>query len=269
VIAVQALDKRSFRLQHNRTPGRKLAAIPWTQQAKQSWARFTGRPVLLRLTTSRHSKCLTNYLLDFEPLKTGYESLRQKSGITRTEQTGPRSGCIKSRLKLSRDFSVAQVGRRASRRLSKHFPEVRDDRPSKLVTCNSIREYCKSGNGRVGATLPSHFYWVHLPRDIRRSRTLHLLHIGRLGIARLLIWVQNPAVRYKGIRYTIRVGIEREQWFVAIHPAGVDMPAKRISGRREHAESLARSMINGWLAQHPTRSSGPIKIQTETLLPSE
>jgi hypothetical protein len=128
VIAVQALDKRSFRLQHNRTPGRKLAAILWTQQAKQSWARFTGRPVLLRLTTSRHSKRLTNYLLDFEPLKTGYESLRQKSGINKTEQTGPRSGCIKSRLKLSRNSFLAEVGHRSSHRLSKHFPEISLDR---------------------------------------------------------------------------------------------------------------------------------------------
>ena len=33
----------------------------------------------------------------FGPPKTGYESLKQKSGITRTGQTGPRDGCIKSR----------------------------------------------------------------------------------------------------------------------------------------------------------------------------
>ena len=39
-----------------------------------------------------------------------------------------RGGCIKSQQKLSRGFSVAEVGRRASRLLSKHFPEIREDR---------------------------------------------------------------------------------------------------------------------------------------------
>ena len=54
--------------------------------------------------------------------------MRQKSGITRTEQTGPRSGCIKSRLKLSRNSFLAEVGHRSSHRLSKHFPEISLDR---------------------------------------------------------------------------------------------------------------------------------------------
>jgi hypothetical protein len=72
-----------------------------------------------------------------------------------------------------------------------------------------------------------------------------------LSIAQLLIWVQNPSVEYKGIRYTIRVGIEREQWFVAIYPAGVELPGKLISGSREDAESQAHSMINSWLEKNP------------------
>ena len=54
--------------------------------------------------------------------------LEAKSGITRTEQTGPRSGCIKSRLKLSRNSFLAEVGHRSSHRLHKHFPEIRDNR---------------------------------------------------------------------------------------------------------------------------------------------
>jgi hypothetical protein len=66
-------------------------------------------------------------------------------------------------------------------------------------------------------------------------------------------------VEYKGIRYTIRLGIEREQWFVAIYPAGVEMPGKAISGSREEAESQAHSMINRWLEKHPTQKMTPIK----------
>jgi hypothetical protein len=37
------------------------------------------------------------------------------------------------------------------------------DRPSKLVTCNSIRNYCASGSGSVGPdepTLPFHWHLV-------------------------------------------------------------------------------------------------------------
>ena len=55
-------------------------------------------------------------------------------------------------------------------------------------------------------------------------------------------------MEYKGVRYTIRIGIEREQWFVALHPPGNEFPEeKRVSGTRKSAESKARSMINAWL----------------------
>ncbi len=66
-------------------------------------------------------------------------------------------------------------------------------------------------------------------------------------IAQLLIWVQTYRVEYRGIRYTIRAGIEREQWSVTIHPAGVEMKGKVVSGPREKAELQARAMINTWL----------------------
>ena len=39
---------------------------------------------------------------------------------------------------------------------------------------------------------------------------------GSLRIAKL------HAMEYRGIRYTVRARIEREQWYVAIHPAGVE-----------------------------------------------
>jgi hypothetical protein len=55
-------------------------------------------------------------------------------------------------------------------------------------------------------------------------------------------------MEYKGVRYTIRMGIEREQWCVALHPPGNEFPEERlISGPREYVECQARSMINAWL----------------------
>lgn len=68
--------------------------------------------------------------------------------------------------------------------------------------------------------------------------------------------VRAPGLRhmqYKGIRYTVRTGIERDQWVVAIHPGDVEMSGKVITGDREQAEALARSMINRWLARHQWR----------------
>ena len=53
-------------------------------------------------------------------------------------------------------------------------------------------------------------------------------------------------MEYRGIRYTIRAGIERGQWFVVIHPQGVEV-GKKISGTREGAEYYAHRMINRWL----------------------
>jgi hypothetical protein len=72
-------------------------------------------------------------------------------------------------------------------------------------------------------------------------------------IAQLLIWVQTYRVEYRGTRYTIRAGIEREQWSVTIHPAGVEMKGKVVSGPREKAELQARAMINTWLKSHSTQ----------------
>jgi hypothetical protein len=52
---------------------------------------------------------------------------------------------------------------------------------------------------------------------------------------------------YRGIRYTIRAGIERGQWFVVIHPEGAEVPANKIFGARQDAEVHARRMVDGWL----------------------
>jgi hypothetical protein len=66
-----------------------------------------------------------------------------------------------------------------------------------------------------------------------------------------LVWSPIPRklslMEYRGIRYTIRSGIERGQWHVVIHPKGVEVPANKIFGTREDAEVHAHRMINRWL----------------------
>ena len=52
----------------------------------------------------------------------------------------------------------------------------------------------------------------------------------------------------------LRARIEREQWHVAIHPAGVEMKGSVVIGSREEAESQARAVINDWLKRHPTQN---------------
>ena len=60
-------------------------------------------------------------------------------------------------------------------------------------------------------------------------------------------------MEYRGIRYTVRARIEREQWYVAIHPAGVEMAGRLVIGSRSDAELRARAMINGWLKKDFTQ----------------
>ena len=63
-----------------------------------------------------------------------------------------------------------------------------------------------------------------------------------------MILVQNDFMEHRGVRYQIRIGIEREQWRVAIHFPGKWLPEERtVSGTREDAKITARSMINAWL----------------------
>ena len=60
-------------------------------------------------------------------------------------------------------------------------------------------------------------------------------------------------MEYRGIRYTIRARVERDEWIVAIYPCDVESPGKVITGDRENAEALARSMINNLLNRHQWR----------------
>jgi len=64
----------------------------------------------------------------------------------------------------------------------------------------------------------------------------------------------NPdLMQYRGIRYTIRTRIERQEWYVAIHPHGVEEPGKIVAGSREDAESQAQPMIHAWLRRRGMR----------------
>ena len=54
-------------------------------------------------------------------------------------------------------------------------------------------------------------------------------------------------MEYRGIRYTLRMGIARGQWSVVIYPQGVETTGNKVLGTREEAESQARRMIDRWL----------------------
>jgi hypothetical protein len=58
-------------------------------------------------------------------------------------------------------------------------------------------------------------------------------------------------MEHQGVRYTIRAGIERNLWSVAIHPDGTESRARLIYGTRETAEYEARSMIDRWTQGKP------------------
>jgi hypothetical protein len=53
-------------------------------------------------------------------------------------------------------------------------------------------------------------------------------------------------LEYRGIRYTVRARIERNEWAVSIHPAGIEGARRVVTGPRERAELLVRSMIGRW-----------------------
>jgi hypothetical protein len=62
------------------------------------------------------------------------------------------------------------------------------------------------------------------------------------------ILVQIISMEHRGVRYAIRIWIERAQWRVAIHPPGHRLPEERtVFGTLEDAKIAARSMINAWL----------------------
>jgi hypothetical protein len=60
-------------------------------------------------------------------------------------------------------------------------------------------------------------------------------------------------MQYRGVRYTIRKRIERDEWYVAIHPDDMELRGKVVVGSREEAEFRAHSMIGDWLHRQPRK----------------
>ena len=67
-------------------------------------------------------------------------------------------------------------------------------------------------------------------------------------------------MEYRGIRYTVRARIERNEWTVSIHPAGIEGARKVVTGPRERAELLARSMIDRWYECAPQAQRGAVNL---------
>ena len=85
--------------------------------------------------------------------------------------------------------------------------------------------------------------------DRRRQGLRPLLNQFRARMWSLVLAVptrKGLPVEYKGIRYTVRARIERNEWTVSIHPADIESPRKVVTGPRARAELLARSMIDRW-----------------------
>jgi hypothetical protein len=55
-------------------------------------------------------------------------------------------------------------------------------------------------------------------------------------------------MEYRGVRYTIRIGIARGQWQVAIYLSDNELPEERpVVGTRQDAEIAAQSIIDAWM----------------------
>jgi hypothetical protein len=61
------------------------------------------------------------------------------------------------------------------------------------------------------------------------------------------------AMEHRGVRYTVRAGIQRDSWSVAIYPDGVESVAHRFYGTRANAEFRVRSVINRFLEEQNAR----------------
>jgi hypothetical protein len=67
-------------------------------------------------------------------------------------------------------------------------------------------------------------------------------------------------VEYRGIRYTVRARIERNEWTVSIHSAGIEGARRVVNGPRQRADRLARSMIDTWHERAPRAQRGAVNL---------
>src|SRR5438552_952855 len=84
-------------------------AINWTGWGTPSLGWLTGQLMQLRRTSKRHERLLQNLRISFEPPITGSTNSRPISGTIKIGQTAPRNGCIKSRLRLTKDFLARTI----------------------------------------------------------------------------------------------------------------------------------------------------------------
>jgi hypothetical protein len=76
-------------------------------------------------------------------------------------------------------------------------------------------------------------------------------------------------MQHRGVRYTIRLGIEPNVWSIAMHPDGVELAEKRIHGTRKKAEFEAHSMIDGWYRrQSKLKAAGEAELKLKGRNPS-
>jgi hypothetical protein len=78
-------------------------------------------------------------------------------------------------------------------------------------------------------------------QDGRRTRADQ---VSRMRSRR--VGLQLRGQEYREIRYTVRTRIERNEWTVSIHPAGIEGARRLVTGPRKRAELLARSMVDRW-----------------------
>jgi hypothetical protein len=87
----------------NRGAGVRGAAVPFAPKLNvRSEAGDSLDTAAQHTLDLLHRAAPTSYWPNFEPLKTGYESLITKPDITRIGRIGLRGGCIKSQWRLSR-----------------------------------------------------------------------------------------------------------------------------------------------------------------------
>src|SRR5262249_61966244 len=68
-------------------------------------------------------------------------------------------------------------------------------------------------------------------------------------------------MEHRGIRYTIRIGIARQEWRVVIHIPDKRLPVERVVfGTWEDAKTEARSMINAWMKKRDKARGSPTNV---------
>ena len=92
--------------------------------------------------------------------------------------------------------------------------------------------------------------------------------VARPGCLSKMTARKGLPVEYREIRYTVRARIERNKWTVSIHPGGIEGARRVVTGPRERAELLARSMINRWYERAPRAQRGAVNLYNREARPS-